>query len=704
MLRDRLAALMAVRAPGAPRAGVGGNVSTHRDTHPPVPVVPDSAFMFGPGMGYQPSHELLYRYNLGTTQTGTRAIRNRIASIEPLVRVRRRVADGTYEWETLDDHPLKALLDKPHPDFSRAQILGGMAEDLVTCGESYLLKVGNGLSKPAMLLPLQASRMRPLVSLAMIEGYAFTDGNGVEVELPREVVVRAWIPDPANPFGARGWIGPNGIAVDAARFAGEHTRRFYERNGTPTAVIEHDEGTNPPTEEEERRFLEKWNAWYNRRAGRHSGAPLQLPPGRHWMAQPDQTGEQIVPLHEYFDKQELRNLGVPQSVVGVVQSGDRSSAEVNEWVFDRHTILPLTKTIEQALTDHLAADFAPDIIVEFEDFVSEDKDYELKREAHDLTHKLRTINEVRQDREGFEPVAWGELPVGTLGEEPYTGEQRDSMAFQATDPDANDEEPEDVEEPDDPNEVRIRYADQTAFFERLYGGQFALRMRRIFAHQRAEVIRRFRRQRGYQRAPGDELFDPQDWMLEFARELMPIYQKIAEDTGNGVLRSILGTVDVSFIFTDEVRTAIRAEGAALVTRTGATTKKRITQALEEGIAAGESEKKLERRLDQVFARRSRDTRTIARTEVGKAVSVATMEGARQSGVVTHKRWLHSGRMGDPRDAHVGLNGKTIPLGEAFEWRGEDGNLYRAQMPRGPGLPANEVINCQCDLSFPRIKG
>ena len=69
----------------------------------------------------------------------------------------------------------------------------------------------------------------------------------------------------------------------------------------------------------------------------------------------------------------------------------------------------------------LAPDFDKSLIMAFEDFVSKDEELEIKKEAHDIEHALKTPNKILSDR-GDDEVEWGDQPLiaGTLG--PYDPE------------------------------------------------------------------------------------------------------------------------------------------------------------------------------------------------------------------------------------------------------------------------------------------
>ena len=327
-----------------PQVGEGVRDPHVRAGHPPVNILPDSAETFGPGIGNQPDPSVLMQYNVGTPAAAARAIRNRVSNLDPLVKYPEQQSEGTVELVALDDHRLKTMLDNPHPDFTRSQMLALTTETLITTGIAYLQKVSDGFGLPVELMPLPVPQMRPLIDRDRISAYEFTDGNGARLIFDREQVIRIWLPDPENIFGGRGFLGPNAISSDAARYAHEHTRSHYERNATPVGTIEHDlQATMPfagdPASRD--RFEAQWMAKYNRRGGKAQGVPPMLWPGARYIQQAMQTGADIAPLLEFFERQELLTYGTPASVLGRVVSGDRSSAETNQYVFDQHTILPI---------------------------------------------------------------------------------------------------------------------------------------------------------------------------------------------------------------------------------------------------------------------------------------------------------------------------------------------------------------------------
>jgi hypothetical protein len=204
----------------------------------PVPFHPVSAVNFGPGIGNQPSHDTLLRESRGIADTATRAIATRLSTLVPQVKTKRRERDGTLIEEIIDDHPLKMLLDRPHPNITRAQLFRLTAQWVLTVGEAYWLKVGSRLGVPVELHPIPPAQCIPLISNNVVEAYEITYGSGARKTLPADTVCRVYFPDPENPWGAEGYLAPEGVTADSLRFAGVPMRwrsPMLRRSGSTTS-------------------------------------------------------------------------------------------------------------------------------------------------------------------------------------------------------------------------------------------------------------------------------------------------------------------------------------------------------------------------------------------------------------------------------------------------------------------------------------
>jgi SPP1 gp7 family putative phage head morphogenesis protein len=577
------------------------------------------------------------------------------------------------------------------------------AQWIVTVGEAFWLKVRNGLALPTELHPIPPTNIVPLVGAGIVSGYLVTDGNGRKVALATDEVVRFYFPDPENLWASEGYLGPAGITADSLKFAGQHLRKHYEVDATPKTVMKALEGAEGFTPEEKQAFQDQWMQHYNGRIGTARGAPALLPTNWDLITLAASSGADVVPLLDHWRDEQLMGYGVPRSVLGQVVSGDRSSAETNQYVFDLHTILPIAMLIADGITLQLAHDFDESLFVEFGQFVSDDKRFTLEKQTADLVGKVRSINQVRED-DGLDPVPWGEEPVGKLGEVPYTGEE---FSFEPDDDGAfEDEEPEDEDEEDEEEERQRSNGGASHFApeaewqrqlnrEKAYVPSFERAMRTVLQIQERDVLRKLRKAVPRARVSAGELFTPGEWVGLFEKKVEPVRVK-AFVAIMGETLSGLG-LDDEFVMTDEMRFVLRQQGALLVKHANTTTQNAIARQLEKGVAEGEGVDQLAKRIQGAFTTRRHQARTIARTEVLKASQQAQLASFELAGV-EKKQW-HTSMDDAFRDSHGGPGGTIdepiVPRGQPF--RLDDGEL--ADSPGigafGAPLSAGNLINCRC---------
>jgi SPP1 gp7 family putative phage head morphogenesis protein len=93
----------------------------------------------------------------------------------------------------------------------------------------------------------------------------------------------------------------------------------------------------------------------------------------------------------------------------------------------------------------------------------------------------------------------------------------------------------------------------------------------------------------------------------------------------------------------------------------------------------------------VFNKSEVRRRTIARTESLRALNGGRFEQMKVAGIA-QKEWLTVGD-GAVRESHEFLDGKVVPIGDAFETIGNNEIMY----PLDPAADAGETINCRCTV-------
>lgn len=656
----------------------------------------------------------------GAPAMATRAIADRVASLEFEVVARTRARDGVVEDQVIDNHPMKLLLDNPSAWHSGRQLKRVVAYHLVTLGEAYLAKIINpGTKIPESLQILRPDQVKPIGDGRILKGYEIVTAQGQRREnLKPDEVCRIWNPDPSAPFAARGTLGPQGRLADMLEYAEDHLRGFYESDATPAVVLE---ATNPdaPTPTDRgvlQRFDLAWIKAYHKRRGHKRGVPPFLAPG--WSAKVLDAAETLSStrvLMEYARDQILMAYGVPRSVLGDVVDANRAAADTNQYVFDRYTVTPVADAISDGLTRDIASMYPQrqgiKLMVRFQEFVSADQEFILKEEAQDVALKVRTINEIRAKR-GIPDVDWGNEPVGTFADTPYRPNEQRTMpmdvpgAFGESKPKPDDDEESEPKPDDEAPRARSARSKAQAEWERYvkreqtYVPRAEARMKRIFDRQEQKVLAQLKRYTEPRaRIRPEDLITEAEWYELFQAQFDPIRREAFLASGNESIAAIIEAgFDVSrFIFTEEMQRWLAAEGALLVKNTTRSTQKRIAEALMEVAAEGETLNTAAKRIQEVFNVRRQHAYTIARTEILKATQTAQLEGWKQSGVVDRKQW-NTALDGAVRDNHIYAESQIVGVDQPFIL----GNGEMADKPgvgyQGQPMTAGNAINCRCFMT------
>ncbi|MGH9894524.1 MAG: phage portal protein, partial [bacterium] len=322
--------------------------------------------------------------------------------------------NGVVQEERLDDHPLARLLKNPSPNFSTRAILRLLFSWIPQVGDSYLLKVTNGLGLPVSLEPLNPKDVEIIPGRYGIDGFLYRSPfTGEEITYTPDEIVRCYTPDPYCPYKGLGKLAPQDLSYDASIFYDQTIRQYFRDDASPKMTITYPADYEVASDEDLKRWTAQWKAAYRRRDGDNSGVPVMLPPGADLHEFSIWSGKDWVPLSDHYRDKILAAYGVPGSVVGLVQDVNRAAAEANRFTFEATTIKPLADLIADGLTRHLAMPIDEKLVIRFEDFITVDKSFELEKRKAYLDKFVLSVNEVRV-AEGLDPVDWGERPIAQV--------------------------------------------------------------------------------------------------------------------------------------------------------------------------------------------------------------------------------------------------------------------------------------------------
>ncbi len=672
-----------------------------RDEHP-IPVTPFHGG--GAALGSATPNRLMRALKLADSATANRAIADRVSSIG--VHAFKKLPDG--EKVADPDTRLEDLQLDPNPVYTMAQLLSIISWTLAPAGGAFLQVLHDGGNIPTQLWPLPWNKVKPIATRSdPLSHYEVLGSDGTTTTLSREEVIYFWFPDPENPLFGMGRLPPQAVRWDTARAQEQHHQQTYQRDGTPRWALK-SQGVEAlaPEGPQLDAFHTQWRNRFDRLRGISNGLPAWLPPGFdvHEFAALDFQGQNE--LSRMLSQHNFRAFGVPLAILGEVTDVNRANTDGVNFIFDRNTILPIWTLIVQALNKQLTPQFDSRLMVMHDEFVMPDKEFELKREDQDLRTKLRTINEVRETRAGLDPVAHGQLPVGTLNEVGYTGDSPFTFSDEAV---SDLESPRGGGGPGDPGAARIHGDTEAggggvrAFFaptaqwrrNEATEREFLTATRkltelglRIPNRDVAKRLMAAARSRALADVNLADIFNPNDarWATEWGRRMGPQWTEIFVGGGVEVFEGLelASTFELTPTMVDQVAGNI----ARLSQETGSASWRSIGEILRKGIADGASPSSVAARIKTTTFSSDR-AKTIARTEIGKANQQGQQLAMENSQVVQEKRW-NTSQDGDVRPSHR-IDGQKVSLSSEFTLK----NGQKAQHPLDPGLPVGDVVNCRC---------
>ena len=227
--------------------------------------------------------------------------------------------------------------------------------------------------------------------------------------------------------------------------------------------------------------------------------------------------------------------------------------------------------------------------------------------------------------------------------------------------------------------------------------QFMAALREYFRRQGDSVSAKLRAKAI--KDAGDAQADPFDlaaWNRQLRALGLPLIGATMEDGGQATLDDL--NIAMSFDLGDpRAVTILEGRAQRFARAVNETTWNTLQLSLAAGLAVGEDIPTLQQRVAQVFTDAATwRTEAIARTEVIGASNAGSLEGAKQSGVVTGKNWL-AALDARTRETHVvahrDARNRNVPLDADFHVGGDTG-------PAPHQLPsAKEVVNCRCTMTY-----
>lgn len=190
------------------------------------------------------------------------------------------------------------------------------------------------------------------------------------------------------------------------------------------------------------------------------------------------------------------------------------------------------------------------------------------------------------------------------------------------------------------------------------------------------------------------MYNKNDYAKLSVDELIKIVRGIIEDQGQDAYELL--NVGTSYSLSATARKFLTTEVTKSVKSFSDTTYDTVRASLAEGLAAGESEADLIKRVTSTYsALEKSQAQRIARTETSRAANFANVDAYKQSGVVEAKQWV---TVGDPCEFCLEQEGTIIDLDDNYFDKGDkvdgaDGGTLNLDYSDVGEPPLH--VNCRC---------
>ena len=581
------------------------------------------------------------------------AARTAAKSFEARQRDYRAKTGSATEWQPVEQHPVLDFLNNGNAELSGHQVQSLTYQYLDLTGDCFwLIERGPG-GQPVAPWPVPAHWIEQIA--VPDNPYFKVTVNGWSDAIPASDVIYFRVPAALNPYG-RGL----GVAVTLAdeletdEYAARHISSFFKNRARPDFLVM---GKLSPTDTKrlEREWVAEsrgfWNAFKPRFL---SGTDFKI----HEMSQSFQSME-FTALRKFGRDYLAQVLGVPLEIMGIVENSNRSTIDVADYLFMRHTIVPRLELVRSTLQKTLVAAMDPTLSLEYRDPVPEDRTAIL--DSMGRAPWAYTVDEWRATAE-HDPLADEAGRVFMIPANLYAVATPADMQAEP--------------EPSTPAGAVQEAAPEIVIIERAPAPVPSVRREAVLSLTPEEI---------------DDVAASVD-PATLGAEIRPAITETVARFGQHAIEEMGFSLD--FNLSDPNVTAFLRDtaGDRIKDLYNETTRQALRDTLAEGVSGGETMAELQERIVGEFdAARGYRSHNIARTETNRAANFGAMEGYRDAGI-KRTQWLAT-RGGQNRDTHApgaGLDQQIREIGTKFQSPGGGTAMY----PGGFGIAA-EDCQCQC---------
>lgn len=673
--------------------------------------------------------------------------------------------------DEVKEHPFLELLYKANPQQTKSEFIFNIQANLLLAGEGPLRLKRNNPNNPSELpsevWPISPDDLKVFVSRTkdgyeMISKYKLklrSDGEVKEIDLnPWEIVFLKNI-NPNNPHRGVGVVEAAATTIDTLHFTERYGLNFFKNSAVPLTVLYTDQKLNTNTINALR---ESWENNY--RGVNNAFKTAILEAGlKVERLQSNASDMQLIEQQKYLRDTLMSMFRTTKVALGLVEDVNRANAEASEYIFMKNCIKPKMQKICDYLNEFVLPIFdkTGTMFLDFDDPVPENRELEVKEYSAAINNWM-TPNEVRAkeglpDLEGGDVIyqPFGLAPMGTEPIDPNanaTDQQRTYKTLKAT-----------IKIPlKDFSEHVIAIKNRNLRYKKMRDEAKILIKKFLRENQTTEVKHRptikyyksvhskemvelyiksllstsDKFEANLSRQLAEKFYDAQlkeiksklsskkgvlvmtresadDYMFSRSNSIKsgidlftPLYEELIKTQGKEAL--LLLNISKPYEILTEARRFLKKWPTYTSRNITDTSFKEVRSIIADGIGNGDSIDKITKAIETKYETlKKSQAENIARSEVSRATTFATVDGYKQSGVVEAKEWVVTEddrlcefclAMEQTYNAQIPLDENYFKLGDTVN--GVDGGTQVIDYTNVDGPPLHP--RCRC-VTIPVLK-
>jgi HK97 family phage portal protein len=573
------------------------------------------------------------------------------------------------------------LLARPNPHYSSMslRIVTELAKAIWGRAVWVLERGPTTLGTPKEIWPVKPTQMVPVPDRnSLVKGYLFQPVDGSPpIPYALHEVVEFKYPSPSDPLAALAPMSAIQLAADVARESMRANHALFQ-NGLMMGGFLFPQADLSYTKEQAEELENLFDRRFRGVDKAHRWAVLRYPLELKQLSINPKDAEFISGANLTF-RQVCRGMGVPPALVGDAEYATLANLTIFERQFWEQTGLFEAELFSTEVNRQLAPYMGVQTIsLDSSKVVAlqEDQTQAWARAQAQITVGAKMINEWRSENH-MNPVPWGDVWWAPFNLAPVEDGTKAAPVPAATVPAS-------AVARSARGQRRVDEYQQDEV-------EFAALWRPLVERQRDAILQLLRQQT---RSIEDAVRSPFDLARWQDRTRAGFQARYAATFSHAVLSeggalAINPTVLAQMLESKAIKAAIENTTRQFAHDVTLTTWQRVQKQLAIGMNKQESVEQMAARVGRVMHTRIEEARTVAQTEVTRAVTTGQIACFAEAGIY-YKRWMTQEDSG-VRESHQYAHGQTIPVNDHF----------RVGMGAGPGPgrmgDAAEDINCRCWL-------